>query len=366
MENFENKIEILEPVFKENYTAIAMSSSDEYIPYLSVCLQSLVEHASDEHYYDIVIFETSISDENKNILREYVQRNNISIRFINPKIYFKNKSLYTYDHVSKETYYKLAIPLVMTAYKKVLFLDSDIIITKDIKELYNTDLDSYSTGACICCMWNGLMNMNKKLYDYTVKELELNIPQNYFQGGVLLIDIEKWNIKQYSQLLLNAVSEKNWKCADQSALNYILKNDIKIISNVWNHETVQKGNFEKAILNMDENIAQIYNEGKNYHFIIHYAGCNKPWIAPTESYAYIWWYYARKSPYYEIILERLLVTNRLSTIQNAINYRQNILKYWRYKILCNITFGKTKQHYQAKKTNLKNKILIGKQFRGIK
>lgn len=47
----------LKPAFIDNYTAIAMSSSDEYLPYLSVCLQSLVDNASDKHNYDIVIFQ---------------------------------------------------------------------------------------------------------------------------------------------------------------------------------------------------------------------------------------------------------------------------------------------------------------------
>ena len=41
----------LEPIFKNNYTAIAMSSSNEYVPYLSTCLQSLKEHANTDHNY---------------------------------------------------------------------------------------------------------------------------------------------------------------------------------------------------------------------------------------------------------------------------------------------------------------------------
>jgi len=36
----------IEPIWKDNYVAIAMSCSNEYVPYLSVCLQSLIEHTS--------------------------------------------------------------------------------------------------------------------------------------------------------------------------------------------------------------------------------------------------------------------------------------------------------------------------------
>ena len=45
----------IEPIWKENYSAIAMASSDEYLPYLCVCLQSLINKTSKKHNYDIVI-----------------------------------------------------------------------------------------------------------------------------------------------------------------------------------------------------------------------------------------------------------------------------------------------------------------------
>jgi len=77
-------IETINPIWDDNYTAIAMSSSNEYVPYLSVCLQSLIEHSSKDHNYDIIIFERSITDENKRILQEQICRKNISLRFINP------------------------------------------------------------------------------------------------------------------------------------------------------------------------------------------------------------------------------------------------------------------------------------------
>ena len=42
-------------------------------------------------------------------------------------------------NVNENSYFKLSIPIIMKNYKKVLFLDADIIVEKDIAELYNTD-----------------------------------------------------------------------------------------------------------------------------------------------------------------------------------------------------------------------------------
>ena len=64
----------------ENHTtAIAMSSSEEYIPYLSVYLQSLIEHSSKNNYYDIIIFSTTDKKSIKDTITQKYSSENISI-----------------------------------------------------------------------------------------------------------------------------------------------------------------------------------------------------------------------------------------------------------------------------------------------
>ena len=73
-------METIKPFFKKQDIVIAVSSSDEYSPYLCVYLESLKENASKDKQYDIVIFERNISERNKKIILEYIQTKNISIR----------------------------------------------------------------------------------------------------------------------------------------------------------------------------------------------------------------------------------------------------------------------------------------------
>ena len=51
-----DKIKTIAPKFT-NTQAIGMACSNEYVPYLSVCLLSLVENSNPNKEYDIVIFE---------------------------------------------------------------------------------------------------------------------------------------------------------------------------------------------------------------------------------------------------------------------------------------------------------------------
>lgn len=305
MENTQNKLleTSIKPIWDSNYSAIVISCSNEFVPYFCVCMQSILEHTSKNHNYDFVIFEQSISNENKKIIKDTYESENVSIRFYNPSKNFDKSKLYYYAHVSIETYFKLSIPIIMKNYKKVLFLDADIIVEKDIAELYNTDLEGKSLGACPCCMWNGLMKIYPELYKKTVKTLKIKDVHMVLQGGVLLIDIDKWNNNNYPAQLIKDVSHNKYITHDQGALNKILYGDVILLEPSWNHE-VCTSEFKKTYQNMDATIKTIYEKGKDNPYIIHYNGFMKPWKYIEEDLADKWWHYAYKTPYYETMLAK--------------------------------------------------------------
>ena len=69
---------------------IFFAVDDEYIPFLAVALQSLIENSSKENEYVIKILYTNISEENtKNILK--YEKENVSIEFVDLN-YYINKS----------------------------------------------------------------------------------------------------------------------------------------------------------------------------------------------------------------------------------------------------------------------------------
>ena len=89
---------------------IFFAVDDEYIPFLAVTLQSIVEHSTEENYYVIKILCTNISEENKEKINKYT-KDNISIEFVDLNYYIekiKNK-LYTRDYFSMTTYFRLFI-----------------------------------------------------------------------------------------------------------------------------------------------------------------------------------------------------------------------------------------------------------------
>ena len=358
------------PAFKENNVSIAMSSSNEYVPYLSACLQSLKEHATENHDYDIVIFERSITDLNKEILKKQIEQSNISLRFINPTNLLRTYNLKFYSYYNLECYFRLTAPLIFKNYKKIIFTDVDLLFNEDPAKLYGIDIGNYALGAVQDYIWGIFMNNPKWDWkEYAIDTLELSELYKYFNTGVMILNVEEFNKNNYSQKILELVSKTQFRILEQDGLNKFFKTNIKYIDSAWNYPTLNSV-YASMMEYMPYNFIEKYKKDKNAPKIIHFAGGEKPWVFLENEFVDAWWAYARKSPFYELILKRMMesvawgaagqIDNKTALVRN---YRKNILNYWKYKILSNFVFGKTRERYFTKKHLLKSKIRQAKQFR---
>ena len=125
----------------EQELPIFFTVDDEYIPFLAVTLQSLVENSSSKNNYVIKVLYTHINDENKKKIKKF-EKENINIEFVDLNYYIKKvkDKLYTRDYYSNTTYFRLFLPDLYPQYNKVLYVDSDTVILRDIAELYNIDI----------------------------------------------------------------------------------------------------------------------------------------------------------------------------------------------------------------------------------
>ena len=80
-------------------------------------------------------------------------------------------------------YYRILIPELLSDYAKVLYLDCDILIQRDISALYDTNISKYMVGA--------IKNPpHKDITSY--KHNTLHIDENlYFNSGILLFNTKK-------------------------------------------------------------------------------------------------------------------------------------------------------------------------------
>ncbi len=354
------------PVWKDNYTAIAMSSSDEYVPYLSVCLQSLKNHASASHRYDILVFERSITLEHKQILLQQMQAENISLRFVNPMPVLKSYDLKFPPHYNLECYFRLTTPLILPDYSKIIFTDVDLIFQRDIQQLYHTPLDK-GLAACQDLVWDAFCdNPKKNEKNYALTELELKNPYMYFNTGVLLLNLDYFRQHDVSRQLLEMANAKMYRILEQDILNKFFKENIVYLKDYWNFPTLNASYAACMQQVKDPSISQRYQQARQEAAIVHWAGAGKAWNDPEADLAYKWWMVARQTPFYEEILNRLFfkgVQSLAVQTKEAFLYPTHKIEYSRASLLACLTWGKKKTHYETKKGQLKHRLNVGKILR---
>lgn len=263
---------------------IFFAVDDNYIPFLAVAIQSLVENASTKNQYVIKVLHTNVSEENQKNINKY-ERENINIEFVDLNYYIdkiKDK-LYTRDYYSKTTYFRLFIPNLYPQYDKALYLDSDIAILSDVADLYNTEMgDNLIAGAP-----DDVIQTIEVFQNYAEKVVGVSDYRNYFNAGIIVMNLDELRKFDFQEKFLYLLSTVKFSVAqDQDYLNRLCKGRVKLISNTWNRMPIGGDNIDREDLHL-----------------IHYNLAFKPWHFEDILYKEYFWQYAEKTEYFDEIVE---------------------------------------------------------------
>jgi lipopolysaccharide biosynthesis glycosyltransferase len=158
--------------------------------------------------------------------------------------------------------------------KRVLYLDVDIIVNGDLRPLWNTNLGNKVCAAVIDPGVDGT--------DFAA-QWSLSSPGQYFNAGMMLIDLDRLRSKPYLQHAIAILGDPTKHCeyADQDALNIALWNE-------W--LPVDPGyNFQRKFLYDQFAAWKSLNPERREPVIIHYTERYKPWQR-SEWHPYAWLY----------------------------------------------------------------------------
>ena len=261
---------------------IFFSTDDNYIPYLDVAISSLIENASSEYKYRIIVLNTGLRKDNEAKIKKN-ERDGVSIDFIDisPEVERIKARLKDVYHFSVVTYYRLFIASLFPRYDKVLYLDCDIVVLGDISQLYNVDIGhNILAGAP-----ESFVRGTREFRIYAERALGLD-PDGYINAGVLLLNLEQFRKMRIEERFVELISEYDFDLLDpdQAYLNYLCDGKIYALPSSWNKEP----------------LPHVMEEEKN---IVHYALYKKPWQYDDVIDGEYFWNYAKVSPFYETILQ---------------------------------------------------------------
>lgn len=296
----------VKPAFFNRNVAIVFSSSDYFSKFLAVCIKSVIDTASAENNYDIVIFERNISERNKKRIWELVKnKENFSIRFFNIKDVMKNYHFFlNSNRISQETYYGLLVPFLLPNYERAIVMDCDMIVKKDLSSLYFEDLEGKAIGGVNDIVLLGWLNdrKGKDAHTYYKEYLHVNDPYKFFNGGLLLIDFKKYRAIVTKEKVENYINNYKLRIVDQDIINILMEGRTKLLDVRWNHLIYVEGAVSEAIHDAPVEAQKLYFESQQAPYVIHYAGDVKPWNEPSVDFGDDFWEEARKTPFYEEIL----------------------------------------------------------------
>ena len=320
----------------QNGICICFASDNNYATYLAVAIKSLIENANKDLFYEIYILNDNIETFNKNRILE-MSNSNIYIRFIEINLYIKSNiknKFYTWGHFSESAYSRFFIPRVFKHFEKILYLDCDLIILDDISQLYN--LKFIKNELLLAChdtimRLNTLRQVNSFEFwqDYLKNKLKLKNIHNYFQSGVLLLNIPNLIKYNYTEKCINILTQiVNPLYLDQDILNIVCEENIRFIDLNYNVEWCIPIYYSKEKIDFfEKNIYRfyvVYNNPK----IMHYCGNEKPWTNPNYPKSNLWWKYARMTDFYEeIIYKNTHNNNYYNTHNNRFSIADFILSF---------------------------------------
>ena len=212
-------------------------------------------------------------------------------------------------------YYKILLPFMFPDLERIIYLDGDTLIRKDIYEMYNYP-------------FNGSYILGFPFYmGYVMKRYGIKRPKHYINGGVLLFNIKKIRRDKKDLDLLYETIKKwyKWGFLEQDSINYVfypkigflpLKYGIYMIGSKGTFKGLSRKIYSK--LNLTEGYEAVKDPS-----LVHFSCCwPKVWTNGTKNlfgnkkiclrYQNEFYYYVNKTRYFKDIYNKLFFRKNIT------------------------------------------------------
>jgi lipopolysaccharide biosynthesis glycosyltransferase len=258
--------------------AVVFSSDDRGVQPLGVALFSLLDTAATGTSYMVYILSNGISTANQARLVALAQgeRARHSVSFIDVSDLGALKELPSKERWPASTWARIFVPdLLLAETGIVLYCDIDLLICRDLTELFRTPLHGKAIGAVLEHRSHEGSHFNERL------EIPMSCP-GYFNSGVMLMDMQVFREQSLVKRIVDyAVAHRDKLTApDQDALNGALCDNLQTIHHKWNwHDGLTRLLLKRSVRAKFSRGASIEDsvEAALHPGILHYQGPNKPW-----------------------------------------------------------------------------------------
>lgn len=243
---------------------VCFAIDNNYAQHTGCVIASILKNSDISDKYNFYIISNGIADKNKEFFEKLKSIRDFELSFLD----VDNKDFGGIDlnHLGYPTLYRFKIFELINK-DKILYLDSDMVVRKNLRELYETDITDY--------LWAGVEDI---LNPYCKYKFKMRPDSTYINAGVVLLNLKKCREENISEKLFELAQsawQKRDKLNDQDMINIVSQAQIKIVDFKWNCMYCYNNYYSSE---------EEYHEMAKDPSISHYITENKPWVAGSNPY----------------------------------------------------------------------------------
>lgn len=185
---------------------------------------------------------------------------------------------------------KFELPLIFPQLDTLLYLDGDIIVRRDLQDLYRINIEEQYAAVSV----------DSGVIYYAPTQEYLKRVEHYFNSGVMLLNLKKMRAEKVTERLIREKqASRDSMLMDQNAFNIVFDGHIKCIPPIYNFLYVNLVRAAKRYTIADLNALygtgfKSLQEAADAAVIIHYSSKDKPWKYRDVPLGGEWLHYYRE------------------------------------------------------------------------
>ncbi|WP_103029516.1 glycosyltransferase family 8 protein [Salinibacter altiplanensis] len=243
---------------------VVLATDENYAAPCAVVMESLLQNTCRPSSFVFFILGSDLERETRDKLTAVGEGHGADIELRTPDME-RLQELPLREGFSADAYNKLFAPNELQEFSRVLYLDCDVLVERDVRPLFSVDLDGHTAAAVPNGPAPFIAEFNER-HGFSEDD-------PVFNSGVLLIHPERWARKNVAERVARWISDNRDQLIyrDQDGINVILHGDIKSLSPQWNMEA---RHYREWWMGLSDWWSR---KAKGKELVTHYTGSRKPW-----------------------------------------------------------------------------------------
>ncbi len=260
---------------KENKVSVVYIIGESYSLPVSASINSMLKNKAKNTVYDINIIGVELPKAHIDAL-EKLSTEKATVKVISKPAKPYRQDLYDFTMIPL---YKFDIPEIFPDKQKILYLDADTLVLKDLAALYHTDIKGKYAAVV------------RDAVSYLMGGYENPIPngKNHFSSATMLLNLDKIRKDNLKNEFIKFNTEDKRRFMD-NAFNEIFAEEVIYVSPSYNFENIQNAVYPlQKVSDFHHLSLSEYIDVLLSPHILHFIGYTKPWLRKGLSPNYKLW-----------------------------------------------------------------------------